>query len=80
MKPDRKKIMIALLLVVATVAVYGQVIGFRFVNLDDNQYITENPAVLQGLTLQGILWAFTTLYADFWHPLTWLSHMLDVEL
>lgn len=80
MKLDRKKILIALLLVAATLVVYGQVIGFRFVNLDDNHYITENPAVLEGLTLQGILWAFTTLYADFWHPLTWLSHMLDVDL
>lgn len=77
---DRKKVLIAILLIAATAAVYGQVIGFRFVNLDDNHYITENPAVLQGLTPQGILWAFTTFHADFWHPLTWLSHMLDVEL
>ena len=77
---DRKKVLISILLVAATLAVYGQVIGFRFVNLDDNHYITENPAVLEGLTLQGILWAFTTFHADFWHPLTWLSHMLDVEL
>ena len=77
---DRKKVLISILLVAATLAVYGQVIGFRFVNLDDNHYITENPAVLEGLTQQGILWAFTTFYADFWHPLTWLSHMLDVEL
>jgi tetratricopeptide (TPR) repeat protein len=79
-KVDKNKVLIALLLVAATLAVYGQVIGFRFVNLDDNHYITENPAVLQGLTPQGIRWAFTTLHADFWHPLTWLSHMLDVEL
>jgi len=77
---NRQKVLISILLVAATLAVYGQVIGFRFVNLDDNHYITENPAVLEGLTLQGILWAFTTFYADFWHPLTWLSHMIDVEL
>ena len=80
MKLDRKKIMIALLLVAATAAVYGQVVGFGFVNLDDNHYITENPVVLQGLTVKGAQWAFTTFHADFWHPLTWLSHMLDVEL
>jgi len=49
-KVDKNKVLIALLLVAATLAVYGQVIGFRFVNLDDNHYITENPAVLQGLT------------------------------
>jgi tetratricopeptide (TPR) repeat protein len=77
---EQKKVLIAILLVAATLAVYGQVIGFGFVNLDDNHYVTENPAVLQGLTPQGVLWAFTTFHADFWHPLTWLSHMLDVEL
>jgi protein O-mannosyl-transferase len=77
---DRQKVLISILLVAATVAVYGQVIGFRFVNLDDHPYVLDNPNVLQGLTLKGVLWAFTTFHADFWHPLTWLSHMLDVEL
>ena len=77
---DRQKVLISILLVAATAAVYGQVIGFRFVNLDDNPYVLDNPDVLQGLTLKGVLWAFTTFHADFWHPLTWLSHMLDVEL
>jgi tetratricopeptide (TPR) repeat protein len=77
---DRQKVLIAILLVAATVAVYGQVIGFTFVNLDDHPYVLDNPDVLQGLTLKGVLWAFTTFHADFWHPLTWLSHMLDVEL
>jgi tetratricopeptide (TPR) repeat protein len=79
-KIDRNKLLIALLLVAATIAVYGQVAGHRFVNLDDNIYVTENPYVVQGLTPAGILWAFTTFHADFWHPLTWLTHMLDVEL
>ena len=79
MKIDRNKVLISILLVAATLAVYGQVIGFRFVNLDDNHYITENPAVLQGLTPQGILWAFTTFHGGNWHPLTWVSHMADVE-
>ena len=55
-------------------------IGFGFVNLDDNPYVLDNPDVLQGLTLRGVLWAFTTFHADFWHPLTWLSHMLDCQL
>ena len=80
MKLDREKILIALLLVAATAAVYGQVIGFTFVNLDDHPYVLDNPDVLQGLTIRGVLWAFTTFHADFWHPFTWLSHMLDVEL
>ncbi len=79
-KIDRNKLLIALLLVAATIAVYGQVAGHRFVNLDDNVYVTENPYVAQGLTAEGILWAFTNFHADFWHPLTWLTHMLDVEL
>jgi protein O-mannosyl-transferase len=77
---DRQKVLISILLVAATAAVYGQVIGFTFVNLDDHPYVLDNPNVLQGLTLKGVLWAFTTFHADFWHPLTWLSHMLDVEL
>jgi tetratricopeptide (TPR) repeat protein len=77
---DRQKVLISILLVAATAAVYGQVIGFGFVNLDDHPYVLDNPTVLQGLTIRGVLWAFTTFHADFWHPLTWLSHMLDVEL
>ena len=77
---DRQKMLISILLIAATAAVYGQVIGFKFVNLDDNPYVLDNPDVLQGLTIRGVLWAFTTFHADFWHPLTWLSHMLDVEL
>ncbi len=72
--------LISILLVAATVAVYGQVIGFRFVNLDDNHYVRTTPPFSRGSPCKGILWAFTTLHADFWHPLTWLSHMLDVEL
>lgn len=58
---------------------YHQVIGFDFVNLDDNFYVTANPYVLQGLTLPGILWAFSTLDMANWHPLTWISHMADVS-
>jgi hypothetical protein len=68
MKIDRNKILISILLVTATAAVYGQVVGFRFVNLDDNPYVLANPMVLQGLTLRGVFWAFTTFDADFWHP------------
>ena len=65
---DRQKVLISILLVAATAAVYGQVIRFGFVNLDDNPYVLANPMVLQGLTLRGVLWAFTTFDADFWHP------------
>ena len=60
-------------------AVYAQVGGHGFVNLDDQQYVYENPFVLRGLTWDGLAWAFG-FRATNWHPLTWLSHMTDVEL
>jgi hypothetical protein len=52
----------------------------HFIILDDKRYILENPIVKQGLTLTGIAWAFTTFHAANWHPLTWLSHMLDCQM
>lgn len=54
--------------------------GYSFVNLDDESYVHGNPQVLRGLTWESVSWAFTTFHAANWHPLTWLSHMLDVEL
>jgi len=69
-----------LLLIVCTLAVYWQVINHGFLNFDDGQYVTENAEVQSGLTLHGLQWAFTTTYTTNWHPLTWLSHMLDAEL
>ena len=71
-------IVLALSLLVS--GVYWQVGGHAFVNLDDDVYVYENPIVLGGLTLEGAKWAFTTFHASNWHPLTWLSHMLDAEL
>jgi protein O-mannosyl-transferase len=72
--------LIAAALAVATLAVYGQVIRHQFINLDDDLYIRDNPMVIGGLTLKGIGWAFTTFHAANWHPLTWLSHMVDSQL
>lgn len=60
--------------------VYCQAIHFDFNNYDDNLYVTENQQVQAGLTVGGLCWAFTTGHASNWHPLTWLSHMLDCEL
>jgi tetratricopeptide (TPR) repeat protein len=51
-----------------------------FISYDDGRYVTENPNVKAGITRQSILWAFTTQHAGNWHPLTWLSHMLDYQL
>jgi tetratricopeptide (TPR) repeat protein len=61
-------------------AVFGQTYHFGFVRLDDNTYVTQNPNLQAGLTATGVRWAFTTTYADFWHPLTWLSFLLDWRL
>jgi len=52
----------------------------NFVNFDDSVYVYENPKVVAGLTRSGIIWAFTHFHSNNWHPLTWLSHMLDCQL
>lgn len=70
----------ALLLVLLVVAVYWPVGGFGFVRLDDGLYISRNPHVLSGFGPDNVRWAFTTLHAGFWIPLTWLSLMLDASL
>src|SRR5450631_3101294 len=69
-----------LLIATLTVAVYWPVLQNGFIDYDDEDYVTANMMVRQGLTLKGFIWAFTTFHAGNWHPLTWLSHMLDVEL
>jgi len=71
--------LLALLLALATLVVYLPVTSHEFVTYDDEAYITGNDMVQQGLTLAGVVWAFTTFHAANWHPLTWLSHMADCE-
>lgn len=70
----------SLALLILTMAAYSSVVSLDFVTFDDPQYILDNPQVNQGLTWSGAKWAFTTGHASNWHPVTWLSHMLDVEL
>ena len=72
--------LIALLLALVTLVVYLPVARDGFVNYDDNDYVTENSFVKNGLTWTDVKWAFTTGHASNWHPLTWLSHMADCEL
>jgi protein O-mannosyl-transferase len=67
-------------LVVATLVVYWPARHYKFVAYDDNDYVYENKIVLAGLTWPGIEWAFVDRQANNWHPLTWLSHMLDCQL
>ena len=69
-----------LFLALLTALIYWQVKNFDFVSYDDLVFIPNNPHVRSGLTLRGISWAFTTFYESNWHPLTWLSYMIDVEL
>ena len=73
-------VLICLCLVIAILAVYWQVSEHDFVYYDDDEYVRENKTVQSGWTLDGIVWAFSTTHASNWHPLTWLSHMLDCQL
>jgi len=70
---------IALFLTLAVWVVFGQTLGHDFVNYDDRFYIYENPAVTRGLSLKGILWAFTHTGDHEWFPLTWISRMADLQ-
>jgi len=74
------KLMISLLLILSIIIAYGEIANFDFVGYDDQDYVTENRQVQEGITVDGFIWAFTTFHAANWHPLTWLSHMLDCEL
>ena len=74
---SQSRILILLLLII--VVVFGQVIGFEFVDYDDPIYV-HNLYVSQGLTWEGIRWAFVRIDQNFFMPLTWISHMVDVEL
>jgi tetratricopeptide (TPR) repeat protein len=66
-------------LIVVTLAVYWQVQTHDFLNFDDDLYVAKNSNVNKGITSETIIWAFTTLSTGNWHPLTWLSHMLDIQ-
>jgi tetratricopeptide (TPR) repeat protein len=71
---------IAAALALVTFAVYAQVITHQFISLDDDVYIRDNPMVNAGITLNGMAWAFTTFHEANWHPVTWISHMVDSQI
>ena len=77
---SRRTAFVCLLLAAVTSVVYWQVSGFEFTNYDEFKMVLSNPFVLGGLTIRGLSWALTTSWFEYWHPLTWLSHMLDCEL
>ena len=67
-------------IVLLTIFVFAPVLGFDFVNFDDPVYVLDNPIIADGLTWSGVKHAFTMIQAGYWIPVTWLSHMADVEL
>ena len=76
----RTVVVVCLVLAAMTWLVFGQTLGHEFVNYDDVLYVAGNPVVLGGLSLKGIIWAFTHNVNDNWTPLTMISHMLDCQL
>lgn len=78
----RFEILVCLFLTITTLIVYLQVRNYEFINFDDDIYITENYHVGKGVNTEGIKWAFGLVEKNktYWHPLTWLSHMIDVQL
>ena len=72
-------ILTCIALIAIVFAVYVQAGEHQFLDYDDGVYVTENGHVSSGVTGRNILWAFTSVYAGNWHPVTWLSHMADVH-
>jgi hypothetical protein len=81
-RPDffRNSVLVSLILIAIILVVYAPVGHYGFLSWDDPPYVTKNSEVSQGLRWDGLVWAFTTGHSANWHPLTWLSHMLDVSL
>ena len=79
-KGSRRTLVICVALASLVLLVYAPVREHAFVSLDDPLYILDNDIVQRGLTAEGVRWAFTNTETANWHPLTWLSHMLDCEL
>jgi len=75
-----RAVWICLFLIAVTFSTYYQTLGFDFVNFDDDYYVTENSYINKGITQDSIKWSFIAAYAANWHPITWLSHMLDCHL
>ena len=76
----RSPLLLSLVLFAATVVLYLPVLNNAFVNYDDPAYVTANAHVLRGLSLSNVRWAFTATAEANWHPVTWISHMADVQL
>jgi protein O-mannosyl-transferase len=80
LSPQRQTLILGLLLVTATLALYNPASHHPFLNYDDDRYVGDNAQVKAGLRWETVRWAFTTYDEANWHPLTWLSHALDCQL
>jgi hypothetical protein len=78
--PGKHRLMVCLLLALATIALYSSVFRTPFLNFDDGTYVYENPQVRAGLTWSTVVWALHTTDATNWHPVTWFSHALDCQI
>jgi tetratricopeptide (TPR) repeat protein len=76
----RRELFIYLLLAAITLAAFWPVGQLGFINFDDQVYVEKNANVQGGITAKSVYWAFTSIQVDNWHPVTWLSHMLDCQL
>jgi len=76
----RRDLLICIALAIVTMAVFAQVRQFAFIDYDDPDYVTDNDHVRSGLSSENILWSFRESHAANWHPVTWMSHMLDCDL
>src|SRR2546428_6793276 len=77
---SRPAVYVCVLLISITWLVFGQTIAHDFVNFDDHVYVYDNPVISRGLTVDGLIGAFSHSHARNWHPLTTISHMLDCQL
>jgi hypothetical protein len=76
----KQTLIVYIILTAITLAVFWQMYKYDFISLDDYAYVVDNSHIPSGITLNGLRWAFSTTYAEFWHPLTWLSLMFDYQL
>lgn len=77
---QHQRLWICLLLAFLTALIYWQVQNHAFLDHDDGTYVTENSYIQPGFAMKSLAWALSATYASNWHPLTWISHLLDVQL
>src|SRR5262249_36169253 len=76
----RRALVVGIALAALTIVAYSGVARNDFTTFDDPEYVTQNPHVAGGLSMSGLEWAFTGVASSNWHPVTWISHMLDCEV